>query len=345
MAAPRRAERLLDDNAQLRKRVCAPRRDGAGVYVMRGARRARHLRGQGGERAQPVALVVHGHRCAAAAHASAHRERLRLRGDRVPERARGARPRELAHQAAPAAIQRAPQGRQELSVPQDPASRRARRGRTRHRARGGAQAAGQERRGRDAVPAPVLHAQGDSRRRALLRSVHERAVTAHHRPIAAHHLSVPHLQRRDLPARARVPRLSHQALLRAVRGKDRRSGIRGDPRAGAGVHGGAVGQAARRAARPDGCGRRRPRLRAGGAFSRPAARDRAHQRAPDGAARRALRRGLHRRRRRGGARDGRGAQHPPGPGDGRWRRTSSRASPGSTRPRASAASCPSTTRT
>ena len=236
----------------------------------------------------------------------------------MPERARGAGPREHAHQAAPAALQRAPQGRQELPLPQDPASRRARCGRARDRARGGAQAARQERRGRDAVPAAVLHTQGDPRRRALLRAVHQRAVAAHHGALAAHHLPVPHLQRRDLPARSGVPRLSHQAVLRAVRGEDRRARLRRDPRAGPGVHGGPLRHAARRAARPDGRRRRQSRLRARRAFSRPPARHRTDQRASDGAARCAVRRGLHRGRRRGGPRHGRGAQHPPGArhGDG-----------------------------
>ena len=223
----------------------------------------------------------------AAAHPSAHRECLRLRGDRVPERARGPGPREHAHQAASPALQRAPEGRQELSLPQDSAPRRARCGRSRDRARGGAQTARQERRGGDAVPEAVLHAQGDPRRRALLRAVHQRAVVAHHGPLAAHHLSVPHLQRRDLPARRSVPRLSHQAVLGAVRGQDRRSRVRPDPRAGTGIHGGQVGHAARRVARPDGRRRRQSRLRARRAFSRPPACDRADQRTPDGAARRA----------------------------------------------------------
>ena len=140
MAAPRRAERLLDDKAQLRARLRASP-DGPGVYVMRGPTRGSSTS------ARPPTCATGCARGSAGIDALQPRthqlivERLRLRGDRVPERARGAGAREHAHQAAPAAIQRAPQGRQELSLPQDSAPRRARRGRAGHGARGGAQAA------------------------------------------------------------------------------------------------------------------------------------------------------------------------------------------------------------
>ena len=183
--------------------------------------------------------------------------RRRLHAHRLGQR--GPAPRDQPDQAVQAAVQRPPQGRQELPVHQDHARRR--------------------------LPADRAHAQARQRRQPLLRAVCvgvERRRVDEPDPAA---VPVPDLHDRHPRGRARapaaVPAVPHQALPGAVHRGDRRSDVPRGHRPDRGVPRRPPGDAWSAPRGADGGGIRAARVRAGGRAAGQGAGDRADDGEPE----------------------------------------------------------------
>ena len=164
-----------------------------GVYLFRDKAGRRPLRGQGQVPApsRPVVLSAepgHAHDHPAAARASRGH-----RGDRHPERGRGAAPRAEPRQAPPAALQRPAQGRQVVPL---------------HSGHGGGR-----------IPARDVHARAPPSRSRLLRAVRQREEGPRDPRRAESGLSVPALRGPEArtPLGHSLSRLPHRPLPGALR--------------------------------------------------------------------------------------------------------------------------------
>ena len=320
--ASRRA-RLLDNPELLRERLrAAP--TGAGVYVMRDLEGRVAYVGKAASLRNRLRSYFTRRRLAAGPDPNPGRARLRLRGDPLPQRARGADPREQPHQAVPAALQRAPQGRQELPLPEDPqAGCRARRTRPAPRASSCARRAASaacwprsfprpyytRRIARDGARyfGPYTSAQSLRSTVKSLRTIFPFRTCSDEIFRRGRVCLDYHIKRCSGPCEGRIDAAEYATLLDQVElfMQGRSDALEAQLR------------------RADGGRGRAARLRAGRTFPRPPARHRPHRRAPEDAHRLPVRPGLRRGGAGGRARDGGAAGGAPrtraGHGDARAR--------------------------